>query len=164
MKYYHNIPLIYCIIVLVIVFSHNSAVSADNTETGFSGWEQGSAYDRLYNYKERDALKGEVVKFQKVTPLPGMAEGTALILDEGGEKILVHLCPWSFASPENTGIRTGKKAKVSGSWVSINGQDIFMAAKVKQGDDFTFKVRLTKDGKPFWSLSAEELAQENAQK
>jgi hypothetical protein len=33
---------------------------------------------------------------------------------------------------------------------------------VKQGDNFEFKVRFTKDGKPFWSLSPEELAKERA--
>jgi hypothetical protein len=44
----------------------------------------------------------------------------------------------------------------------IDGQDIFMAAKIKQGENFVFKIRLTKDGTPFWSLSPEELAKELA--
>ena len=52
--------------------------------------------------------------------------------------------------------------KVSGSWAVIDGKDVLMAAKVKQGDSFVFKVRLTKDGTPFWSLSPEELAKERA--
>jgi hypothetical protein len=33
-----------------------------------------------------------------------------------------------------------------------------MASKVKKGDSYEFKVRLTKDGTPFWTMSPEELA------
>jgi hypothetical protein len=35
-----------------------------------------------------------------------------------------------------------------------------MASKIKKGDYFVLKVRLTKDGKPFWTMSPEELEQE----
>jgi hypothetical protein len=66
----------------------------------------------------------------------------------------------AFSAPDETGIRKGIKTKVSGSWAVIEGQDIFIAAKVKQGENFVFKVRLTKDGTPFWSLSPEELKKE----
>jgi hypothetical protein len=39
-----------------------------------------------------------------------------------------------------------------------------MASKVKQGEHFEFKVRLTKDGTPFWTMSEDELARELASK
>lgn len=129
-------------------------------KTGYDGWEVGSTYNSYYNAKERDTLKGEIVQFQEVTPLPGMDPGTAFILQEGDDKILVHLCPVTFRSAESTGLRKGAKTKVKGCWAVIDGQDVFMAAKVKQGDSFEFKVRLTKDGKPFWGMSPEELAEE----
>ncbi len=139
------------------------SILAEATERpGYAGWEKGSAYDGHYNYKERDSLKGKVLQFMEVRPLPGMDPGTALILEEGGEKITVHLCPAAFSSPEETGIRKNVATKVSGSWAVIDGKDVLMAAKVKQGDSFVFKVRLTKDGTPFWSLSPEELAREKA--
>lgn len=131
-------------------------------QAGYDGWEKDSAYDEYYNYKERDSLKGKVVQLKEVTPLPGMAPGTAFVLEEGGEKILVHLCPVAFSAPDETGIRKGIKTKVSGSWAVIEGEDVFIAAKVKQGENFVFKVRLTKDGTPFWSLSPEELKKELA--
>jgi hypothetical protein len=38
-----------------------------------------------------------------------------------------------------------------------------MASKIKKGEDFEFKVRLTKDGSPFWTMSPEELERERAQ-
>jgi len=135
-----------------------AAQAADKND--IKGWEKSSKYDQLYNYKEKDSLKGTLVKFEKIKPLPGMAPGTAFTLDEGGEKILVHLCPWSFANPKETGLRKGSKTKVKGCWAMIDGKDVFIAAKVKQGDDFEFKVRLTKDGTPFWTMSPEELEKE----
>lgn len=136
------------------------AITAD--KAGYAGWEKGSAYDQHYNFKERDSVKGKVDQFIEVTPLPGMAPGTAFILDEGGEKIEVHLCPLAYSDAAETGIRQDVSTKVSGSWAVIDGKDVLMAAKIKQGDDFVFKVRLTKDGTPFWSLTPEELAQEKA--
>ena len=39
----------------------------------------------------------------------------------------------------------------------LDDEDIFMAAKIKQGGDYGFKVRLTSDGTPFWTMTPEEL-------
>lgn len=151
-------PFIIAAMLLVLFsFSSQSAVAED-----IKGWEINSKYNSYYDYKELDSLKGVLSKFKKVTPLPGMAPGTAFILKEGDEEILVHLCPKSFADAKKTGLRRGVKTKVKGCWALINDQDIFMASKVKQGDHFEFKVRLTKDGRPFWTMTAEELAKEKA--
>ena len=149
------------IILLLAVFSLSTQLTMAED---IKGWEIDSKYNSYYNYKERDSLKGILKKFKKVTPLPGMAAGTALILEEGDEDILVHLCPQSFADAKATGLRRGVKTKVKGSWAFINDQDIFMAAKAKQGEHFEFKVRLTKDGTPFWTMTPDELARERASK
>jgi len=135
-----------------------SAPTNSIAQGNYSGWEKDSPYNKLYNYKERDSLKGKLLKFKKLTPLKGMAPATSIILKEGDEKITVHLCPWDYASPKETGLRKGVKTKIKGVWAVINDEDVFMAAKTKQGDDFEFKVRLTKDGTPFWTMSAEEIA------
>lgn len=153
-------PLHYCIFLTIILCFFSVAEAAEKVT--YIGWEKDSPYNKYYNFKERDSLKGKILQFKEVTPLPGMTAGTAFILEEGGEKILVHLCPVAFSSPNETGIRKGIKTKVSGCWAVIDGQDVFIAAKVKQGDSFEFKVRLTTDGTPFWSLSPEELAKESA--
>lgn len=148
----------------MLIFAGPADVTAAES-TKISGWEVGSEYNDLYNSKELDKLKGTITKFTTVKPLPGMAEGTAFYFDEGdGEKILVHLCPSAYASIKNTGLRKGLKTKIKGSWAVINDKDIFMASKVKQGEHFEFKVRLTKDGTPFWTMSKEELARELAAK
>ncbi len=126
------------------------------------GWGNGDEYNRLYNPKELDKLKGRVEKFKKLTPLSGMSDATALVLNEDGDKIIVHLCPVWFATAKDTGIKRGDKVKIKGSWAEIDGEDIFMASKVKKGDNYEFKVRLTKDGTPFWNMTPEQLAHEKS--
>ena len=152
------IPILF--LATTVLFSSGGAVRAEGTD--IVGWEKDSTYNSHYNYKERDAIKGKVVKFKEVIPLPGMAPGTGLIFDEDGQEILVHLCPMAYADPQKTGIRKDVKTKIAGSWATIAGQDVFMAAKVKQGENFEYKVRLTKDGTPFWTMNPEELAKESS--
>ena len=150
--------------IFLLVSFHATASKAQASENEFKGWEKGSQYNSLFDNKERDRLKGVIVKFIKVVPLDGMAQGTALILDEGdGDKIEVHLCPRAYATARETGLRKGSKIKVKGSWAVIDDEDIFLAAKVKQGEGYTFKVRLSSDGTPFWTLSPEDLAHESQQ-
>jgi len=128
-----------------------------------TGWEAGSEYDKLYNPKEQDQIKGDIVKFVTVTPLKGMAPGTALILDEGGgDEVIVHLCPESFASGRETGLRRGDWVKIRGAWADVGDETVFIASKVKKDSGFGFKVRLTSDGTPFWTMPEEQLAKERA--
>lgn len=155
-----NFPIFLLPVLLFVPLVLFCTSASFGKENNHEGWEAGSKYNSYYNYKERDSLKGKITKFKKITPIAGMQPGTAFLLDEGGEEILIHLCPWDYASPKETGIRTGISTKVKGAWAEIDGQDVFMAAKVKQGDTFQFKVRLTKDGKPFWTMGPEELARE----
>ena len=150
-------------LAVLILFFTVFSLSLQVSEAGdIKGWESNSKYNSYYNHKERDSLKGILTKFKKITPLPGMAAGTAFILKEGDEDILVHLCPQSFADAKETGLRKGAKTKVKGSWAYINDRDVFIASKVKQGEHFEFKVRLTKNGTPFWTMTADELAKERA--
>jgi hypothetical protein len=128
-----------------------------------TGWEVGSKYDKLYNPKEQDQIKGDIVKIVTITPLKGMAPGTALILDEGGgDEVTVHLCPESFASGRETGLRRGDWVKIRGAWADVGDETVFIASKVKKDSGFSFKVRLTSDGTPFWTLPEEQLAKERA--
>lgn len=154
------IRLLIGLVTLMFIAGGNGVLQAKDTQ-GMVGWEEGSPYNKLYDPKEKDSLKGRVKKFKTVTPLPGMAPGTAFILEESkDDKILVHLCPAAFAKAKEVGFKKGDKVKVKGSWVELDGEDVFIAAKVKKGDHFEFKVRLTSDGTPFWTMSAEQLARE----
>lgn len=126
------------------------------------GWEEDSAYNALYQPAELDRLKCTVSKVIEVEPMPGMSPGIALLVDDGeGEKITVHLGPKWFLG-DSVAIKRGDKLKIRGSWAEIDGSDVFMASKIKKGDYYELKVRLTKNGKPFWVMSEEELAKERA--
>lgn len=149
---------VYGLIVGLLTAWSGMLWAADST-----GWEVGSEYNDYYNPKERDRIKGTVVKLVEVTPLPGMAPGTALILDEGGgETVLIHICPVSFASGKEVGLRRGEKVKVRGAWADIGEETVFIAAKIKKDSGYNLKVRLTSDGTPFWTMSKEQLAREQA--
>ena len=132
-------------------------------KSGKGGWELGSPYNNFYKATELDSFKGTVEKIKKIVPLPGMSTGVALIVSESKtEKVLVHVAPSWFMDIKSVGLKKGDRVKVRGVWAEINGKDVFMASKIKKGDYFSLKVRLTKDGTPFWTMSPERLAKERA--
>lgn len=155
-------PFTFLSLVAFLLFFTLSPLYA-GSEKEMQGWGIDDEYNQFYSPKELDKLKGTVVKFKKVQPLPGMSKATALVLDEGGDKIVVHICPLWFATAKETGIRRGDKVKIKGSWAEIDGEDVFLASKIKKGENYQFKVRLTKDGTPFWTMTPEELAYERSQ-
>ena len=127
-----------------------------------SGWEADGAYNKLYNASELDRIKCKMIKVTEVTPMKGMSPGIALIVDDGdGEEIMVHVGPKWFLG-DSIGIKRGEKLKIRGAWAEIEGKDVFIASKIKKGDYFSLKVRLTQNGKPFWVMSPEELEKERA--
>lgn len=149
-------------LILGICLLHHGTGSAQDKHN-MGGWGKDSPYNQLYKPGEMDSFKGIVVKIKEVVPIPGMSPCVALIVrDSGNEEVMVHLGPKWFIG--TVGIKKGYKVKIKGVWAEINGKDIFMASKVKRGDYYEFKVRLTKDGTPFWTMSKEELARERASK
>lgn len=143
------------------LLNRNMGFATEKQDMG--GWEKGGTYDRYYDVGEMDEFKGKVTKIKTVVPLPGMSPGVALEVGTGESEVaLVHVCPVWFADIKKIGIKKGDKVKIRGAWADIDGTEVFMASKIKKGDQFEFKVRLTKDGTPFWTMSPEELARERA--
>lgn len=128
------------------------------------GWEKGGPYDKHYNPTELDKIKVTIVKLLKVTPMEGMAPGVGMIVRErdSDEDILVHVCPTWFIKIGETGLKKGNVVKIRGSWAEIEDKDVYMASKIKMEDYFSLKVRLTKDGTPFWTMDPKQLAYERA--
>jgi len=126
------------------------------------GWENQSAYNRLYKPAELDRIKVVVEKIEEIVPVVGMAPATALVVkeDDTTTPIIVHICPAWYMKGADTGIKKGDELKIRGAWAEIGGKDEFMAAKIKKGEHFSLKVRLTKDGTPFWTMTPEQQAQE----
>jgi hypothetical protein len=154
------------IIVAMVIFAAgfiaNSASAVD--EKQMKGWEQDSPYNRLYDVKEYEKFRAWVVGFKEEPPMPGMSPATIMIVKDGDDLIDVHICPTWFAKPEEVGVKKGDRVKMKGVWAEVDGKDVFMVSKIKKGesDVFEFKVRLTKNGKPFWTMTKEELALERA--
>ncbi|MDW7771303.1 MAG: hypothetical protein SCH71_00270 [Desulfobulbaceae bacterium] len=146
--------------IFTIVLFLSLAIPGLTLARYMQGWEEEGAYNQLYNAAELDRIKCKVIKITEVVPMNGMSPGVALIVDDGdGEKIEVHLGPKWFLG-DSIGIKKGDELKIRGSWAEIGGKDVFMASKVKKGDFFSLKVRLTKNGKPFWTMTPEELEKE----
>ena len=156
MKYRFNKTWLIFYIALSAALSVQAADSKD-----MGGWEQGGEYDRHYDSKELEKIRCTIKEIKEITPLPGMAPGVGIVMDEGdGEIFLAHLCPTWYIDVNSTGLSRGDSVKIRGAWAEINGEDVFMVSKIKKGDYFELKVRLTKDGKPFWTMTPEELARE----
>ena len=144
-------------VVLVLLVSHGWA----GERTDMMGWGLKSPYNALYNASELDAFKGEIVKIAELTPMKGMSPAVAIYVKEAEDEVIeVHVCPAWYMDSAATGLKRGDRIKVRGVWAEINGRDVFMASKIKKGDYFVLKVRLTKDGTPFWTMTPEQLAVE----
>ena len=156
--------IMFFMIPLVGIFSLLlGATGFTQEKTGKGGWELGSPYNKYYKSTEQDSFKGTVEEIKEIVPLPGMSPGIALVVSESKtEKVLVHVAPSWFLDIRRVGLKKGDRVKVRGVWAEINGKDVFMASKITKGDDFALKVRLTKDGTPFWTMSAKQLAKERA--
>ncbi len=158
-----NLFIIVAMVIFAAGFIANPVGAVD--EQLMKGWEEGSPYNQLYNVKEFEYFRAWVVGFKEEPPMPGMSPATIMVVKDGDDLIDVHICPTWFAKPEEVGVRKGDRVKIKGVWAEVDGKDVFMASKVKKGDSdvFEFKVRLTKNGKPFWTMTKEELAHERAQ-
>ena len=154
--------IIAAMVIIVAGFIANSARAVD--EKLMKGWEADSPYNKLYDVKEYEKFRAWVVGFKEEPPMQGMSPATIMIVKDGDDLIDVHICPTWFAKPEEIGVKKGDRVKIKGAWAEIDNKDVFMASKIKKSDSdvFEFKVRLTKNGKPFWTMTKEELARERA--
>ena len=121
------------------------------------GWEADSEYNKLYDVREFEKLRVWFVRAKEVIPMPGMSPATAIDVLEGAELIEVQLCPTWYRKPDEIPLKKDDRIKIKGVWAEINGKDVFMASKIKKDPDFDIiKVRLTKDGTPFWTMTPEQ--------
>jgi hypothetical protein len=155
--------VIWLLVFTGLTVSTGSAAAGPPKEMG--GWELGSPYNKLYKAVELDSFRGEVLKVTEAVPMAGMLPGVVLQVKESeGETVDVHVCPSWYIEPGSVGLKRGDKVKIRGVWAEIGGRDVFMASKIKKGDYFVLKVRMTKDGTPFWTMSPEQLAKEKQDK
>jgi hypothetical protein len=150
--------------ILAFLVMTGMVQAASKANPNITGWEKGGEYDRLYDVKEGDTLKGRVVKIMDITPINGMAVGVGLQLEDKKDKTveIVHLGPKDFVDLGSIGLKVGDEIKVVGVWADLDSQDVLMAIKVKKGEDTQLKVRRSKDGFPYWSMTPEERQRETS--
>jgi len=137
-----------------------SSVQAEE-KPDMKGWGVDDPYNQLYDVREFEKIRGYVVRVKEVVPMPGMSPATALDVREGAYEFEVHLCPTWYRNPSEIQLKKNAQIKLKGVWAEVNGKDIFMASKIKKDPDIEIiKVRLTKDGTPFWTMTPEQLAME----
>ncbi len=126
------------------------------------GWEVGSEYNNHYDVREFEKIRAWFIRAKKVIPMPGMSPATVVEVLEGAETIEVHLCPTWYRKPSDIKLKKNERIKIKGVWAEIDGKDVFMASKIKKDPNTEIiKVRLTKDGTPFWTMTPERLAWES---
>ena len=152
--------LIIATIALISATLGLSNVQAEDNPD-MKGWEADSPYNQLYDVREYEKIRAWVVRVKEVVPMPGMSPATAIDVREGDEVFEVHLCPTWYRKPSEIRLKKGDRIKLKGAWAEVNSKEVFLASKVKQDPDTTIiKVRLTKDGTPFWTMPPEQLAME----
>jgi hypothetical protein len=158
-----NIKVLITLIVFLMLFISGTIFSYAESQNRRNGWGTASAYHKHYDVNKFEAFKARVVKVKEVVPMAGMSPAVALEVKKNGHIIEVQICPTWFVQPEEIGIKPGDRVKIRGVSATINGKPVFMASKIKKGDYFELKVRLTKDGRPFWTMTPEEIFGENRQ-
>jgi len=147
-------------LVLISVTLGFSYIQAEE-KRDMQGWEINSPYNKLYDVREYEKIRAWVVRVKEVVPMPGMSPATALDVREGSDVFEVHLCPTWYRKPSEIRLKKNERIKLKGVWAEVNGKDIFMASKIKKDPDTDIiKVRLTKDGTPFWTMTSEQIAME----
>lgn len=152
--------LVPVMLVFLFLVSGISWVQAGE-KRDMQGWGIDDPYNQLYDVREYEKIRAWVVRVKEVVPMPGMSPATALDVREGAYIYEVHLCPTWYRKPSEIRLKKNDRIKIKGAWAEINGKDIFMASKVKKDPDTEIiKVRLTKDGTPFWTMTSQQLAKE----
>jgi hypothetical protein len=147
---------------LVLIFvTVNFPYASAEEKRDMQGWEIGSPYNKLYDVREFEKIRAYVIRVKEIIPMPGMSPATALDVREGAYVYEIHLCPTWYRKPSEIRLKKNERIKIKGVWAEINDKDIFMASKIKKDPNTEIiKVRLTKDGTPFWTMTSEQLAME----
>jgi len=150
--------------LVLISVSVNFLYASAEEKRDMQGWEIGSPYNKLYDVREFEKIRAYVIRVKEIIPMPGMSPATALDVREGAYVYEVHLCPTWYRKPSEIRLKKNERIKIKGVWAEINDKDIFMASKIKKDPNTEIiKVRLTKDGTPFWTMTPEQLAMEMKQ-
>lgn len=134
--------------ILVLFCTLESSAQRGMKWRGSGGWGMGSNYNRLYDTKTIETIRGEVIKVDKMTPKKGMTYGVHLMLKTGKEIVSIHLGPAWYLENLDTKIEPKDEVEVTGSRIMFEGKPAIIAAELRKGDE-VLKLR-DENGFPFW--------------
>lgn len=153
--------IFYMTALILLSFAVGVSYVPAEEKPDMQGWGIDDPYNKLYDVREYEKIRAWVIRVKEVVPMPGMSPATALDVREGAYEFEVHLCPTWYRKPSEILLKKDARIKLKGVWAEINGKDVFMASKIKKDPDIDIiKVRLTKDGTPFWTMTPERIAME----
>jgi hypothetical protein len=156
--------IIYSMVMMLLIFTIGTSWAQAEEQRDMQGWGIDDPYNKLYDIREYEKIRAWVVRIKEVVPMPGMSPATALDVREGSDEFEVQICPTWYRKPSEIRLQKNARIKLKGVWAEINGKDVFMVSKIKKDPDIDIiKVRLTKDGTPFWTMTPEQLAKEMSQ-
>ena len=100
-----------------------------------------------YDPATETKLKGTVEELKFVPPT-GAKTVAYLVIKSGTDTLQVFLCPKTFLDQMGATFKPQDKVEVTGSKVTQDGAELFLAREVDKGDDM-LTLRF-KDGKPAW--------------
>jgi hypothetical protein len=153
---YKSIQIFGLMFILTSVIISLNEVGAED-ERDMHGWGINDPYHNHYQVDKFEKFKAKVLRIKEVVPMTGMSPGIAMDVNDNGKTIEVQICPTWFAKPDEIGIKKGDRVNIRGVRANINNKEIFMASKIKKEDYFELKVRFTKDGIPFWTMTPDEV-------
>jgi len=153
--------IIYLMVLIALSFMVGTSWVQADEQRDMQGWGVDDPYNKLYDVREYEKIRAWVVRVKEIVPMPGMSPATALDVREGSDEFEVHICPTWYRKPSEIRLQKNARIKLRGVWAEINGKDVFIASKIKKDPDIDIiKVRLSKDGTPFWTMTPEQLAKE----
>jgi len=116
---------------------------------GMGGWEQGSRYNRMYDPKTVETVRGEVISVDKIVPRKGMSYGLHAVLKTDMEEISIQIGTGWYLEKQDFKIAKGDTIEVKGSRIAYKEKPAIIAAEVRKGDAL-LKLR-DENGVPAWS-------------
>ncbi len=137
------------VFILTLLLTANSFAQRGMRWRGSGGWGPASTYNRMYDPKTVETIRGEVVSVDTMTFGKGMSYGIHLVVKTDKETIPVHLGPGWYIQNQDLQIEPKDVVQVKGSRISFNGAPALIAAEVRKGDEI---LRLRDaHGFPAWS-------------
>ncbi|WP_298238422.1 hypothetical protein [uncultured Algibacter sp.] len=134
------------LISLIIVLTANTDVFA---QQGNTGWGRNSNYNRLFNPKTVETLKGKVLTVKRTLIEKNMSYGIHLKVKTKSEIISVHLGPAWYLDNQDIQFIKDNNVTITGSRIAYKNAPAIIAMHVIK-ENLELKLR-DNNGYPVWS-------------